>query len=193
MKKVDGDVKIGYTVQGQAEQQQLIQAGCGEVVSKKACLSEVESFEQFIMANQDKAMVVVGLSSIGNKLTSIELFSVLTLIQKEKLDVTFLGVQKLYDISSQVYMRIIIQLVQHDKEAMSLRTIEGLAKSREEGVKSGRPAITPDLISKINYYRETKGYTIREIAYECNVSTGTAYKYSRKEKLAEQSLSNQLR
>jgi DNA invertase Pin-like site-specific DNA recombinase len=67
-----------------------------------------------------------------------------------------------------------------DTFVISERTSRGIQDAKVKGVIGGRPKVSDLKIEKIKYLYEKRGYTLREIADECEVSLGTAYKYIQK-------------
>lgn len=64
-----------------------------------------------------------------------------------------------------------------EKDLIRDRTARGLKKARHEGRVGGRPRISQETIDRIQFLYDTDKYTLREIAEQCGISLGTAYKY----------------
>lgn len=81
------------------------------------------------------------------------------------------------DLNAAMFRQTIQTLAQLEKELIRARTMKGLAEARSEGRVGGRPKVDPKIIERIRFLHQNKR-TLRQISEECNVSLGTAYKYS---------------
>lgn len=70
-----------------------------------------------------------------------------------------------------------MKIAEMEKSVIRERTTKGLKEARLKGRVGGRPRISPETIEKIKSLYNHKRYTLRQIAQECNISLGTAYKY----------------
>lgn len=65
-----------------------------------------------------------------------------------------------------------------EKEIIRMRTARGLKVARENERVGGRPRVSPETIAKIETLYLNNKHTLRQIAEECDISLGTAYKYT---------------
>lgn len=80
-------------------------------------------------------------------------------------------------ITDKLYMELIINVSDVEKATIRMRTTKGIEKARSQGRIGGRPKISEKTVKQIHYLYHNQSYTLREIAEECDVSLGTAYKY----------------
>ncbi len=81
------------------------------------------------------------------------------------------------EVSDEAYIQMLLKVADMEKEIIRDRTTRGLQKARKNGRVGGRPKISNETIEQIRYLYNNNRYTLREIAEECNISLGTAYKY----------------
>ncbi|CAM4002329.1 recombinase family protein [Catellicoccus marimammalium] len=80
-------------------------------------------------------------------------------------------------ISMEKYIELIHNLANMEKNLIRRRTSQGLKKARTEGRVGGRPRVSQETIDRIQFLYDTDKYSLREIAEQCGISLGTAYKY----------------
>lgn len=81
------------------------------------------------------------------------------------------------DIKDAPYVEMILKIAEMEKMIIRERTTKGLQEARRKGRVGGRPKISEETIEQIRYLYNNNRYTLRQIAEECNISLGTAYKY----------------
>ncbi|MDT2815819.1 recombinase family protein [Vagococcus carniphilus] len=81
------------------------------------------------------------------------------------------------DIKDAAYVEMILKIAEMEKMIIRERTTKGLQEARRKGRVGGRPKISEETIEQIRYLYNNNRYTLRQIAEECNISLGTAYKY----------------
>lgn len=81
------------------------------------------------------------------------------------------------DIDDSAYVEMILKIAEMEKLIIRERTTKGLQEARRKGRVGGRPKISPETIEQIRFLYNNNRYTLRQIAEECNISLGTAYKY----------------
>lgn len=125
-------------------------------------------------------LVVYELECIGKAIVQLGIF--LENLRKKQIELIVLNKKVLSEeISDFLYSEMIIRISEAEKSVISERTTRGLEAARRKGRIGGRPKVSEDTIKKIRYLYKNQSYTLREIAEECNVSLGTAYKYVQNE------------
>ncbi|MGX7026038.1 recombinase family protein [Vagococcus hydrophili] len=81
------------------------------------------------------------------------------------------------DINDGPYVEMILKIAEMEKLIIRERTTKGLQEARRKGRVGGRPKISEETIEQIRFLYNNNRYTLRQIAEECNISLGTAYKY----------------
>lgn len=75
------------------------------------------------------------------------------------------------------YIQLLHHLADMEKDLIRNRTSRGLKRARSEGRVGGRPRVSQETIDRIQFLYNTDKYSLREIADQCGISLGTAYKY----------------
>lgn len=81
------------------------------------------------------------------------------------------------DVTDSAYVEMILRIAEMEKLIIRERTTKGLQEARRKGRVGGRPKISQETIEQIRFLYNNNRYTLRQIAEECNISLGTAYKY----------------
>ncbi|MGX4685717.1 recombinase family protein [Vagococcus sp. JNUCC 83] len=81
------------------------------------------------------------------------------------------------DIDDAAYLEMVLKIAEMEKLIIRERTTKGLQEARRKGRVGGRPKISQETIDQIRFLYNNNRYTLRQIAEECNISLGTAYKY----------------
>ncbi|CAM3255414.1 recombinase family protein [Vagococcus sp. PNs007] len=90
--------------------------------------------------------------------------------------------EELAHLDDVTYTAMIEKMAKMEKEIIRERTSRGLEVARKNGRIGGRPRISPETIEKIQSLYNNNKYTLRQIAEECDISLGTAYKYTQERK-----------
>lgn len=77
----------------------------------------------------------------------------------------------------------ILYLASIEKSVMRENTLRGLNLARKKGKVGSRPTLPPKLIEHILYLYHQKGYSLKRISEECEISIGSVHKYIRKSKV----------
>ncbi|QIL46346.1 recombinase family protein [Vagococcus coleopterorum] len=85
---------------------------------------------------------------------------------------------ELAHVDSSTYSLMVGKMAKMEKEIIRERTSRGLEVARQNGRIGGRPRISQETIEKIQTLYSDNKYTLRQIAEECDISLGTAYKYT---------------
>jgi len=80
-------------------------------------------------------------------------------------------------LDNDVYLNLVKRIAETEKIIIKERTTKGLEEARKNGRIGGRPKISQEKINQIRFLYNNNRYTLRQIAEECNISLGTAYKY----------------
>lgn len=84
----------------------------------------------------------------------------------------------LENLDTEMYTEMIKSMAQMEKLIIRQRTSRGLEEARRNGRIGGRPRISDETVERIQFLYNNNKYTLRQIAEECNISLGTAYKYT---------------
>ncbi|MEG0285281.1 MULTISPECIES: recombinase family protein [Vagococcus] len=134
--------------------------------------------EIFLLLHEGDCLVIYDLSCLGKSI--IQLSEFLELLRRKKIKLQILN-KKMSQLSDDLYCDLIIEIAKAEKKIISERTTRGLDKARSEGRIGGRPRVSEETIERIRFLYKFRAYTLREIADECNVSLGTAYKYAQED------------
>ena len=147
-----------------------------------------EEMNEGISQNDDVLKEIVATLGSGDELVVYELRclgkSIIQLAEflaelKEK-NIQFVVVKKgaaYSDIDDAPYVEMILKIAEMEKMIIRERTTKGLQEARRKGRVGGRPKISEETIEQIRFLYKNNLYTLRQIAEECNISLGTAYKY----------------
>ncbi|MGY3767135.1 recombinase family protein [Vagococcus vulneris] len=125
---------------------------------------------------EDDELVVYELRSIGKSI--IQLADFLEYLKRRGIKLVVLNKGAVYEnVSDNNYLEMILQIAEMEKSIIRERTTKGLQEARKNGRVGGRPKISQETIDQIRYLYNNNRYTLRQIAEECNISLGTAYKY----------------
>lgn len=126
-------------------------------------------------------VVIYELKSFGK--TVIQLASFIDNLTKKQIHLTLIKKESfMADLTDEQFLSILYELAEIDSFVISERTSKGIRIAKQSGRVAGRPKLSDGKIKHIKYLYKSGGYTLREIAEECDVSLGTAYKYVNKEK-----------
>lgn len=139
---------------------------------KDSSLTEIVS-----LLNIGDQLVVYEIQCLGKAIVQLGHF--LELLQENEIELVIIN-KKEYQkkISNVDYCNLIIDISDAEKKVISERTSRGLKAARRRGKTGGRPKISKETVERIKNLYNDRSYTLREIAEECKVSIGTAYKYA---------------
>ncbi|WP_170167966.1 recombinase family protein [Vagococcus penaei] len=121
-------------------------------------------------------LVVYELRSIGKSI--IQLADFLEDLKTRGIKLVVLNKGEVYSgIDDTAYLEMILKIAEMEKVIIRERTTKGLQEARKNGRVGGRPKISQETIDQIRFLYNNNRYTLRQIAEECNISLGTAYKY----------------
>lgn len=97
-------------------------------------------------------------------------------------EVTLISINERIDTSkSPNFFHDMIGILESDEKHRKYLVNINITKARNDGRIGGRPAISSETIEKIRDMYIHKKLTLREIAEECGISLGTAYKYAKRD------------
>lgn len=169
-------MKIGYTIYKE-EIKRLKEAGATSIVLNDDLYNGNQQFIDFLKANQEHEVFLVGLQSISSFISTIQLFTILELVKEQKRQIHFIDKGTDTDLSDNDYLDILWQIASYEKVAVSNRVRRGMERSKERGTPRGRPSLDDELIQKIRKLKINEKKSIREIATLCEVSIGSVHKY----------------
>lgn len=139
---------------------------------KKIVLEE----EEFNSLRKGDELVVYELKSLGKSVTQLATF--LKFLDKQEIKLTIISKGYDYpDTPNEHFFNLIAELAEMESFIISERTTRGIQNAKRSGRVGGRPKISEETIERIRYLYHNQSYTLRQIAEECDVSLGTAYKY----------------
>ncbi|MGX6980180.1 recombinase family protein [Vagococcus elongatus] len=129
----------------------------------------------------DDRLVVLHLVSIGKSI--IQLADLLHELENKGAQLVVIEKsEELVDLSDKELAAIIRRFAMMEKIIIRERTSRGLEVARRKGRIGGRPKISQETVERIQFLYNNNKYTLRQIAEECNISLGTAYKYTQDQK-----------
>lgn len=128
------------------------------------------------MASGDK-LIIFELVCLGKSI--IQLVEFMGRLNEKEIELVVVNKpDELGNIDNQVYTTFLAHMAKMEKEIIRARTSKGLEVARQNGRVGGRPRVSQDTVQKIQVLYSNNKYTLRQIAEECNISLGTAYKYT---------------
>lgn len=122
-------------------------------------------------------LIVFELVCLGKSIIQLADF-IATLVEKGIELIVLEKDEALAGLDNAVFTSMITSLAQMEKAIIRQRTSRGLEEARRNGRIGGRPRISEETIERIQFLYNNNKYTLRQIAEECNISLGTAYKYT---------------
>lgn len=168
-------MKVGYTVV--KENQRVLEEIGAEVVYQEGLKRTKNDFLAFLKENVSNDIYVINLKDLGMQL--IQLLPCLTFLKEQNKVICFLDKGEAKGLSNEAYLQHMLNLAEMEHAIIVDRTIQGIRESTLKGIKSGRPTITLTKINQIQTLYHTELKPLREIAIICEVSLGTAHKYTR--------------
>ncbi|MGX7059347.1 recombinase family protein [Vagococcus humatus] len=154
--------------------------GCDRIVletvtGKGATHPELD--EAIETMEQGDALIVHELICLGKSV--IQLADFLAELDEKEIKLVVLNrAAELQEMDEELYTTMIRRIAGMEKTIIRERTSRGLEEARKQGRIGGRPRISEETIEKIQFLYKNNKYTLRQIAEECNISLGTAYKYT---------------
>ena len=124
-------------------------------------------------------LVVYELKSLGK--TVVQLATFLSDLNKQRIKLTLIKKEDFMSfMDEEKWTTLLFDLAEIDSYVICERTTKGIQAAKSKGRIGGRPKVSDVKVEKIRYLHKKNGCTLREIAEECDVSLGTAYKYIQK-------------
>lgn len=142
---------------------------------KKIILEE----EEILSLNRGDQLVIYELRCLGKSVTQLPSF--FKLIERKGIQLVIINKGKVYEnLTEKQYVDFILEMAETESFIIRERTSRGIQIARRSGRVGGRPKISDKKIKEIKHLYHTQSYTLRQIAEQCDVSLGTAYKYIQK-------------
>ena len=127
------------------------------------------------LTENDK-IIVHDLVSLGKSV--IQLADFVIALEEKNVNVVIIEKDdRAADLDDASYIFMIKKLAEMEKKIIRERTSRGLEEARRQGRIGGRPKIAEETVERIKFLYHHNKYTLRQIAEECDISLGTAYKY----------------
>lgn len=171
-----GYVRKNYPEETSVQINQLMALDCDDLFIEKADLTEDKELCALLNQISDGDTIIVpSLLSFGKSVNELyEIVSKITLRHAK-----LIGIKEELDTeSTYTFYQIYTIIHSINKEVASEKIKQALEEKKMGGQQLGRPTIDQKTVEAIKYLRQNKKLRLREIAEICDVSVGTAYKYS---------------
>lgn len=179
--------KIGYGFNWEVEEDLKVQMaalnkyGCDMVVIEEEDLSasthpDVQFKKVLTDLTENDQLVIYDLLCLGKSI--IQLTQVVAKLKEKRCQLVILEEGLPQIASSDQFLDMILEIGRMEKEVIRMRTARGLKVARDNGRIGGRPRVSQETIKRIELLYMNNKHTLRQIAEECQVSLGTAYKYT---------------
>lgn len=129
--------------------------------------------------NRGDQLVIYELRCLGKSITQLPSF--FKFLERKEIKLTIINKGKIYSkLTEKQYIDFILEMSEMESFIIKERTTKGIQEARLSGRVGGRPKISEKKIKEIKHLYHTQSYTLRQIAEQCDVSLGTAYKYIQK-------------
>ncbi|MBP1043592.1 recombinase family protein [Vagococcus sp. BWB3-3] len=170
-------MKIGIISEGYGEDSLELLVGCDEVIVLPFDKVSTNDFNLVIREHLADDIMIPSVEAIGLQL--VQLLPSLKVVAEHDKILHFIQKDQSNLLSDDEYFFEIYHLALLEETIIKKRTVVSIRKAQEKGIVVGRPTIGSELIDKIYRLYNTEKKTIREIAFLCDVSIGTAFKYSK--------------
>lgn len=151
-------------------------------------MSEKSTYREYDVVNVED---LADKTELTNLLLEMKGESFLYALSFESLRISVSQMNKLYEVLEAAHIELIFlnettdfslylrKICEIEGKNIRYRTNKGLLRAKEKGIVGGRPSISEqqkELIYKLYHIQKL---SLREIATQCNVSLGTAYKYAK--------------
>lgn len=173
-----GYIRTTITENDAKEQQSKLAAyGCTEFFHEDSQKEQSISLDDVLKKmNSGDTLVVDRLFHLGKSTRQLSEW----MLHLQELQINFVCLTEKIDTrepEGKLYVQLMGQMAEMEKELLKERTLLGLSKAREKGKVGGRPKIEAKTIQKIRFLFFEKKESIQTIANTCKVSIGTCYKY----------------
>ena len=162
-------MKIGYCCSEATEElAQLLDYGCEKIVTFKQTDNAKDHFKSVLNQFKGEVIVVASFNSLHIQLVQWQQF--VTMSQRLSIEIRLLA--------KDITLDVLWQLSENEIRVIRERTGRGLKQAKQEGRVGGRPKVSREKRNRIYYLSHHHKLPLREVASRCEVSLGTAYKYS---------------
>lgn len=128
--------------------------------------------------NNGDQLIIYELVCLGKAV--IQLGEFLQRAHEQGINIVILKKEGIFkQLTDEAICSMVIGISFTEKKIIADRTTKGLAVARRQGRIGGRPKISEETIREIYHLYHEYSLTLREIAEQCNVSLGTAHKYTK--------------
>lgn len=170
-------MKIGIMSEGYGDDCMDLLSDCDEVVVLQTERITTNDFYQVVTSHIEDELIVPSVEAIG--LQIIQLLPTFKELVSENKIMRFILKDQSNLLTDEVFFSELYHLALMEETVIKRRTAESIRKAKDKGTLLGRPKIDHKLINKIRRLHIVERKTIREIAAICNVSIGTAFKYTK--------------
>lgn len=172
-------MKIGIISEGHGDGSLGLLTDCDEIIVLEAEKIKTNNFYEIVVNHLEDELTIPSVAAVGLQLVQL-LPSFKVLANKNKI-IHFIQKDQSNLMSAQAFFDELYYLALVEETVIKKRTGMSIRKAQARGVSVGRPKINAEMIKRIRYLHEIEKKTIREIAAICQVSVGTAFKYSKAE------------
>ncbi|MDR2276374.1 MAG: recombinase family protein [Vagococcus sp.] len=121
-------------------------------------------------------LIIYELKSLGKAILQLE--QILPNLEEKNIRLTIAKKNSVLNgLSGDCLFKLLLEIADSERHIIRERTIKGITEARRKGRVGGRPGVSKETIERIKYLYHNQSYSLRDIALECGVSLGTAYKY----------------
>ncbi|MGO2099735.1 hypothetical protein [Vagococcus salmoninarum] len=164
---------IGYTINPNSLM--TLSEICDTVICFDITEQTSQNFFNFIKKNENKQIIIKNVEDIGLQL--VQMVPGLNELKRTKRFLMFLEKGYGGELTDEKLTRLLLEYGQNERVIMSSRTLLGIHSARKNGMAYGRPKLANDTIKEIRFLANNQGWSVREIANQCEVSVGTVHKY----------------
>lgn len=130
----------------------------------------------FELLNEGDTLIICELSCL--ELTMLQLPDFFEKLRRKQVKfMSILDEISIDPLENSLFLDFLNLVAKTESKVKSNLTIKGLHQAKEKGRIGGRPALSPQIIDKINDLWCCGKYSYRQIAELCNVSLGVVHKY----------------
>lgn len=167
-------MKVGYSFN--ANSLEALEKICEKIVIVTETKFISKRFTEFIEENLDNDLYMLNLKDSGLQL--IQLAKGLELLRNHGKYITFINEPINKKLTPKEFTDMLCEIGLLEKELIITKTQNSVHSSDGSKMPTGRPSINPSVVEEIQRQYLERNKTLREIAINCNVSLGTAFKYA---------------
>ncbi|MGY3747961.1 recombinase family protein [Vagococcus salmoninarum] len=172
-----GYIRKDFPVETTNQLEKVMSYKCREIFIEETNFSVRKELNKLLqqLRNEDQ-LVVYNLQVFGQEFVTFEEITT----QLADKQIRLIAIADQLDTHEQKdFYHMVSLLKQTHIPIVQFKTKLNIEKVRSRGVVLGRPQIEEDTIKKIKVLHKKGTHSFRQIAKECDVSIGTAYKYAR--------------